>query len=339
MSKMLTQARSMCPELIGAMKELDALAYTRRYDTVFSDFIDWLVVQHKFPPSDDNPLDKYKEEEQQRFLNMYKNIQEEVRSRTLLWAKGLDEKKSFYDPLGRMYETITSQYKSSMLGQYFTPEHIVEFMTQILDTGTRKKFERVFDPACGSGRMGLSAATHAQKKGNLVWTSMNDIDPICTKMTAVNMALNGVVGEATCMNGLDLKGDSYRFGYQVRPLLSFIPREKWELYSMVVFTKTRQNLRKQYVLIPIDYKDTFLKQANDQVLKEITERRKIEDEAERAKALKDLENEVKSRLKGSLFENDNSQLENIKLPSEEKKSMKNKKSLKPSSDNQQSLFD
>ncbi len=122
--------------------------------------------------------------------------------------------------------------------------------------------------------------------------------------------------------------DSYRFGYQIRPLLTFIPKEKWELYSMLVFTKTRQNLRKQYILIPIDYKDTFLKQANDQVLKELEERRKIKDEAERDKALKELEDEVKNRLKGSLFENDASQTENLALQLEKSKNHSKKTSKK-----------
>jgi type I restriction enzyme M protein len=342
MSKMLTQARTMCPELKEAVKELDSLAYQRQYDTVFRDLIDWMIWEHQYPPTDEHPLKarKYNEEEIKRFLNIYKNIQEEIRNRTMLWADETDNNKTFYDGLGRMYELITSGYKSSMLGQYFTPEPVVEFMTSILDIGSRDKFERVLDPACGSGRMGLCAASHAHKKGTMVWVTMNDIDPICTKVTAVNMALHGVVGEALCMNGLDIEGDSYKFGYQVVPLLSFIPQESWEMYRAIMLAKTRQDIRKQYVLRPVEYKDTFMKSANDKILEDWKERQKIENKAERANALEELERQVNDRLKGSLFENDSSQVENIKLPSEEKpKSKKNKKPSKPSSNNQQLLFD
>ena len=342
MPKILDQARSMCPELKESIKELDSLAYQRQYDTVFRDLVNWLVWEHQYPPNEEHPLkkQKYNEEEIGRFLNIYKNIQEEIRSRTVLWADEIDDSKTFYDGLGRMYELITSGYKSSMLGQYFTPEPVVEFMTSILDTGSRDKFERILDPACGSGRMGLCAASHAHKKGKMVWVTMNDIDPICTKVTAVNMALHGVVGEALCMNGLDIEGNSYKFGYQVVPLLSFVPQESWEIYRMAIMAKTRQDVRKQYVLKPIEYKDTFMKAANTEVLEDWKERQKIENEEERAKALEELENQVKSRMKGSLFENDNSQVENIKLPSEEKQlSKRNKKSKKSSSNNQKSLFD
>ena len=341
MPKMLDQARSMCPELKEAIKELDSLAYQRQYDTVFRDLVDWLIWEHQYPPTDEHPLKKrkYSKEEINRFLNIYKNIQEEIRNRTVLWADELDDNKTFYDGLGRIYELITSGYKSSMLGQYFTPEPVVELMTSILDIGNREKFERVLDPACGSGRMGLSAASHAHKKGKMVWVTMNDIDPICTKVTAVNMALHGVVGEALCMNGLDIEGDSYKFGYQIVPLLSFIPQGSWEIYRMAIMAKTRQDVRKQYVLRPVEYKDTFMKSANDTILEDWKKRQQIKNEAERAKAIKDLEDKVKNRLKGSLFENDNSQAKNIKLPSESTKYKKNKKPPKTSSNNQQSLFD
>ena len=342
MSKIFANAHSMCPELKEAIKELDSLAYQRQYDTVFRDLVDWLVWEHQYPPTDEHPLKKenYSKDEIKRFLNIYKNIQEEIRSRTVLWADEIDDSKTFYDGLGRMYELITSKYKSSMLGQYFTPEPIVEFMTSILDVGSREKFERVLDPACGSGRMGLCAATHAHKKDTMVWVTMNDIDPICTKITAVNMALHGVVGEALCMNGLDIEGDSYRFGYQVAPLLTFVPQESWDIYRAAILAKTRLDVRKQYVLKPIEYKETFLKTVNDGVLKEYEEKQKIKDEQERTKALEKLENQVKNRLKGSLFENDNSQIENLSFPFEKPKNRTkaSKKKNTEGEDKQGSLF-
>lgn len=339
MPKILTEARSMCPELVDAFKEMDKLAYTRRYDAVFHDFIDWLVYQHQFPPTDKNPIEKYKKEEQDRFLKIYQNIQQEVRNRTMLWAKDTIPSSTFYDPLGRMYETITSKYKSSILGQYFTPEHIVEFMTQILDIGTRKGFERVFDPACGSGRMGLSAASYAMKKGNPVWVTMNDIDPICTKMTAVNMALNGIVGEAVCMNGLDLTDKSFRFAYKISPLYLYLSEATRDLHRIAIMSKTRQDIKKQYVLIPLKYDQTYLSLVNKNLAKELAVAQKIREEKERNRAIEKVENELKARLKGSLFEEDETLFKNIKLPSEEKKKhSKKNKSNKSNPKFQGSLF-
>lgn len=317
MPRVLTEARSMCRELVDAFKEMDTLAYTSRYDTVFSDFIDWLVYQHQFPPTDKNPIEKYNKEEQERFLKIYQNIQKEVRNRTMLWSSETSPPPSFYDPLGRMYETITSKYKSSMLGQYFTPSNVVEMMTKISGIGNnRKEFIRMLDPACGSGRMGLSAAAHAMKKGSPIWVTMNDIDPICTKMTAVNMALNGVVGEAICMDGLDITNESFRFAYKVTPLYLYLPEETRDLHRIAMLAKTRQDIKKQYVLTSLEYEQTYLSQVNNEVLRRLGEARQSKSQEEQKIKEKAIKDEIQARLKNSLFENDTSIIHDIKLPSE-----------------------
>lgn len=345
MPKVLTEARTICPELTDAIKEIDTLAYSRSYDEVFSDFIDWLVWQFSFPPNEDDPLQKkYNEQEQSSFLNIYKNIQTEVRKRVNLWIRDPKDEyvnpSAWYDPLGRMYECITSKNKSSRMGQYFTPDVIVNMMIQINNLGDDpSKVTRVLDPACGSGRMGLAAAINALVKRVPCWVTMNDLDPICTKMAAVNMALHGVVGEALCMNGLDISGDSYRFGYQVQPALAQYPQNMWEFYRMLMLMKTGQDIRKQYLLIKTHYEQTFLKEANDQMLLEYQERQKIANEEERKKAVQEIEDKIKSRMAGTLFDGDTSQLKNVVILEDKKiGERKNKKTLPPDGGEQGTLF-
>lgn len=323
MPSVVTEARQICPELTPAIKALDSLAYSRQYSEVFYDFIDWLVFQHLMPPSEENPIAKYKQKEQALFLEAFKNVQEEIRKRVNMWMPQGDKPNylptAWYDPLGRLYECITSKYKSSAMGQYFTPEPVVNLMTSITINEERNRFLRVLDPACGSGRMGIAAGTYLLSQSNPCWITMNDLDSICTKMTAVNMALHGIVGESICMDGLDITGKSFRFAYQVAPVLAFVPQEQWEFYRMMVMMKTRQDVKKQYVLCPIPYEKTFLKQANDRLLEELKERQKIADTEKREQAIEELKDQIKERMKGTLFADDDGMVSNIKLPSEQEK--------------------
>lgn len=350
MAKIATEARQVCPELIEAIKVLDRLAYSRNYAEVFEDLVNWLVWQYLYPPDDKGkpPLSKYKEEEKELFKEILKIVMGEVKSRVGLWTRDHHSthiqdhsKASWFDPLGRMYEAIVSKYKSSRLGQYFTPEHVVDLMTQLTNPVQDKELIKILDPACGSGRMGLSAATYAMAHSCPSWVSMNDLDPICTKMTAINMCLNGVVGEVTCMNGLDIEGTSYRFGYRIIPALSVYPTDMWEFYRMVILMKTGQDIRKQYVLVPIAYEETYLKQVNDQYLKELEERMKIQEQEEREKAVKDMQDQIKARMGGTLFENDQTQIINVthNLSEQLKKKKKtNQKKTKPKGNDQPTLF-
>ena len=344
MSSLLQDARNGCPELVDIIKEMETFAYSHGYGKVFNDFVDWLVFQHQYPPSDNDPLkSSYKESEYKHFLSMYQTLQNEVRNRVSLWDNNSNTQKTFYDPLGKLYEVIKTNHKSSLLGQYFTPTNIVEMMTLMMNIGEgRGRMTTILDPASGSGRLGLSAATHAMNKNIPTWVTMGDIDPLCTKMTAVNMALNGVVGEAVNMNGLDITGDTYRFGYKVIPLYTQIPQRQRELYRLAIMSKTGQDIKKQYGLIPLEYKETYFSQVNNSVLKRLEKVRQLESEEQRKEAEKAIQDEIKARFKNSLFENDEILTQDVKLPSEttpkKKTSKKSKSNNSNSSGEQGSLF-
>ena len=315
MASLLSEARSICPELMEAVKIMDKLAYSRRHAEVFTDLVDWLVWEHQFPDKGENPLaKKYSADEQKQFDQMYHAIKGEVEKRAMLYLpKGEKTSTSWYDPLGRMYECVTSKYKSTALGQFFTPKNVVDMMTQ-MTIGSVEQTGRVIhmlDPTSGSGRMGLAAATHAMLQGQPTWITMNDLDPICTKMTTANMCLNGIVGEALCSDGLDITGDTYKFGYRVEPMIAQVPEAMQPVYRMAMLAKTGQDIQKLYVAKPVAYERTFLKQANDHLLSKLEERQQIAQVEQREQAVQEVKDEIQERMKGTLFDSDMTQMENV----------------------------
>ena len=126
-----------------------------------------------------------------------------------------DGTASWFDALGTVYEYLASQYKKSWLGQFFTPPDLCDLMTRVTaDPENRPMGKRINDPSCGSGRTLLSF--NAYNPGNLLYGE--DLDPVCAKMTALNMAIHGCQGQVCCQNSLSL--DDWRFGYQVNFLHS-----------------------------------------------------------------------------------------------------------------------
>ncbi|UII21575.1 N-6 DNA methylase [Fulvivirga ligni] len=101
------------------------------------------------------------------------------------------------DPLGNLYEEITSKRKSQALGQFFTPEHLCDLMVQ-LNYSEVISNARISDPACGSGRNLL--AFHVAYPGNYVFGE--DIDLMCCKMAAINLMVHGCQGEIIHHNSL-----------------------------------------------------------------------------------------------------------------------------------------
>lgn len=115
----------------------------------------------------------------------------------------------YSDLLGDIYMNNASKSKSQRFGQFFTPDTICDFMAQIgMDFNTEAKGKTVLDPACGSGRMLLSGA----KLNHNSFFFGADLDPVCAKMAALNLSINGMRGEIACMNSLS---NEWFFGYQI----------------------------------------------------------------------------------------------------------------------------
>lgn len=100
------------------------------------------------------------------------------------------------DPLGSFYEYLAGNSKKSALGQFFTPASLCDLMAQLTigdDWG-----QNIAEPCSGSGRM-ILAANH-KTKGN--YYVCHDIDPICCKMTAINLCFHEIRAEVHCKDAL-----------------------------------------------------------------------------------------------------------------------------------------
>lgn len=104
------------------------------------------------------------------------------------------------DPFGDYFEKWLSDGKN---GQFFTPTSVCDLMAQ-LTTAVQPKEKRkngdvrVYDPACGSGRLLLSAAEQDRKQ----FFIGADISYTCCLMTIINLCLNSLNGEVLHMNTL-----------------------------------------------------------------------------------------------------------------------------------------
>jgi type I restriction enzyme M protein len=101
------------------------------------------------------------------------------------------------DPLGDYYECLAGNYKKSNFGQFFTPKPLCDMMTRMMQEPDNWGI-KINDPACGSGRMIL--ASNQFVKGN--YFVCQDLDPICCKMTAINLCFHEIRAEVHCRNSL-----------------------------------------------------------------------------------------------------------------------------------------
>ena len=193
--------------------EFNKLSY--KYDTadVFSDLIDLMIAFFKY--EGDKELGyKLKKEYKNDYEQLCICVREIVKAYQIGIGKGDDNEYNWYDGIGEFYEVITSSYKSSRLGQFFTPAPICELMAAI--TVSNCQNVKINDPCCGSGRMLLATGRFARNSHFFA----TDIDQICTKMTAINMCIHGLVGQVVCADAL-WYGDSWRFGYQINDTLKY----------------------------------------------------------------------------------------------------------------------
>ena len=115
--------------------------------------------------------------------------------------------KGLKDCLGEFFQSNITRGNN---GQFFTPDHICDFMASITMDAETTKEKTIMDPACGSGRMLLSAAKISRH--NYFFGA--DIDKRCSKMAAINLCLNGLTGEVAWMNSITFE---HWGGYSIYP--------------------------------------------------------------------------------------------------------------------------
>jgi len=178
------------------------IAPSKSEDEVFTDFLDMVICALS--------AGKYEEE----YLSIVKRYhRDQVNYFCELLAELIivmdDNGKGLKDCLGEFFQSHISRGRN---GQFFTPETVTDFMSQIIMDKDTTIGKTIMDPCCGSGRMLLSAAK--VNRNNYFFGA--DLDSRCTKMTAINLCLNGLQGEVAHMNSLSME---HWGGYTI----SFIP--------------------------------------------------------------------------------------------------------------------
>jgi type I restriction enzyme M protein len=145
-------------------------------------------------------IERYQKKEIDAFCKLYAELMK-------IYAKSKAD-ENWCDPLGTYYECLASNYKKSNFGQFFTPPSLCDLMANFtIDTDDFGK--QINDPCSGSGRLILAA--NQIKKGN--YFICQDLDSICCKMTAVNLAFHNIKAEVHCMNSLMM--DKPRFSIAI----------------------------------------------------------------------------------------------------------------------------
>ncbi len=202
------------------------LEYKHDYSIVFDDMLS-AMMNYFTPPNIENfdvsIFNKYTKDER---LLIGQMIPELIR---LFDRKINHDECKWFDLFGDFYEALASRSKKSGLGQFFTPEPVVDMMTLMQagkDENPTGKGITVSDPTCGSGRFLIAFQGHFP--GNYLYAE--DIDPICCKMTCINMMLHGCEGQVVQHDALN--PDDYQRGWKINHniriygLPSIIPIEK-----------------------------------------------------------------------------------------------------------------
>ena len=176
---------------------------------VFDDFLELCLCAISFVPNE------------QQFLNIVaKYGKDEVR--TLADAFGLLDWQHYEAKINGVYEDYLGDFfmayngkkTAQDKGQFFTPANVCVMMAQMISD---RSYERIADPACGSGRTLTSHAFYSPHAAtNLYWGC--DFDSRCVKMTALSMFLfrmNGVVIHA---NSLSNRHKDVYSGWRIMPI-------------------------------------------------------------------------------------------------------------------------
>lgn len=142
------------------------------------------------------------------------------------------DKRGWCDPLGDAFMDYCRGFVGSM-GQFFTPPDVCDLMASTTMNGSEPEGQDthfgkrpvIGDPTCGSSRNLLASYDRALEQ--LHWKRKpyvigEDLDPLCCKMSAINMCVHGCFGEVVCHDTL-AEPKQVRFGYIINETMYPLP--------------------------------------------------------------------------------------------------------------------
>lgn len=176
---------------------------------VLEDLLDYTIGQLSVEPYA-IPGWEYSQEQNQFFFEMMLEY--------LALCENEMQIKGWYDAWGDLFMELKGN-SAGYRNQFFTPPCMADLASlyvksdNLTDCKTFGQRLTISDLTCGSGRILLAAHwNHVKKGGKLPYLIAEDIDAICCKMTAVNLAIHGCYGEVICHDSL-MKPKSINAGY------------------------------------------------------------------------------------------------------------------------------
>ena len=196
------------------LKTIKNLTYSRDTWEIFYDFLEMSAicisntVDLKHHEARENQylstIKKYSPEHQKLFPEMFAEL--------VLALDQEYQRGNFVDILGNLFHDLELHAKYK--GQFFTPQHICDFMGRILLTENDKSvaeqgYISVAEPACGSGAMILGFANAMKECGynhsQQLFVLATDIDVKCVYMCYLQLSLYGIPAVIIHGNSLTLE--------------------------------------------------------------------------------------------------------------------------------------
>jgi type I restriction enzyme M protein len=193
------------PDSVKHFNKIFSKFYGQFYDyNIFADFIDYTIACLLF-----DGCEATSKRLQQHYGKHYNLFAELFKELITTYENGI-KYSTWTDPLGDLYMGISSKSKKSGFGQFFTPPEICTMMAKMTIGENSTKYLKINDPACGSGRTLLAANSFL----NECFVFGEDLDPLCTKMAAINLAIHGCQGQVCCMNSIT---QDWYFAFEINP--------------------------------------------------------------------------------------------------------------------------
>lgn len=193
--------------------------------TTFTDFLDYTIGF--FGVGDTKKIEgwSYTPEQNKLFYDALRGLVVNE------YKPGID-KRGWHDPLGDSFMDLCRGFVGKN-GQFFTPPDVCDLMAMTTMNGSEPEGNNthfgkrpvIGDPTCGSARNLLAAYNRAivelkwKRKCYLIG---EDLDPLCVKMSAINLCLHGAFGEVVCHDTLS-EPKGVRFGYIINETMYPIP--------------------------------------------------------------------------------------------------------------------